>query len=428
MDILLTSLGSHGDIHPYIGIGKALAGRGHDVTLLLNPYFESLVTGAGLRFEPLGTAELFRTLADDKDLWNPRKGFKVVFGAVLSALEEHYERTCDYVRAHPGAVVGASSLCLGTRCAQDKLGFRCATIHLSPAVFRSYSAPPRLPGLYMPRWYPRWLKHWLWDGGDKYFIDPFIAPRLNEFRSRVGLSPVSHILRDWWNSPDMVIALFPDWYAPRQDDWPAQTRMSDFPLYDERDQHVTDPRLESFLSEGPPPIAFTPGSAMLFGGSFFRSAADACQILGMRGLLLTRHAEQIPSRLPPGVIHVPYAPFSTLLPRVAALVHHGGMGTTAQALRAGTPQLIMRMAHDQYDNALRVRRLGVGAEVKPSRFTARRVASALRRLLNTPGLSVSCQAVSARFKGVDGIEMACNHLESLAQPASTEPPLQRAMA
>src|SRR6185436_13395214 len=101
-----------------------------------------------------------------------------------------------------------------------------------------------------------------------------------------------------------------------------------------------------------------------------------CALLGRRGILLTRHREQVPDNLPREVIHIDYAPFSQLLPRCAALVHHGGIGTSAQALASGVPQLVTPFTHDQPDNAARLKRLG-GAEVLPSsRYRAHRIVPA----------------------------------------------------
>ena len=138
---------------------------------------------------------------------------------------------------------------------------------------------------------------------------------------------------------------------------------------------------------------------MSHGHEFFDAAAEACRLLGRRGLLLTRHTEHLPATLPPGVIHVPYAPFSELLPRCAALVHHGGIGTTAQALAAGVPQLVMPMSHDQPDNAERLRKLGVGDEVSVKKFRAPAVAAKLRGLIESDEVARRCAEVAARFVG-----------------------------
>jgi UDP:flavonoid glycosyltransferase YjiC (YdhE family) len=181
-----------------------------------------------------------------------------------------------------------------------------------------------------------------------------------------------------------------------------------------------DESLLKFLDAGDAPIAFTPGSAMAQGQLFFAAAVDACRRLGRRGILLTRQSGQVPADLPPSMIHVRFAPFSELLPRCAALVHHGGIGTTSQALRAGTPQLVMAMAHDQLDNADRAVKLGVAATIKRRKFTGRNVARALAALLAKPGLCENCVAVASRFVGHDALAETAAAIEQMrrAEPAA----------
>jgi len=249
---------------------------------------------------------------------------------------------------------------------------------------------------------------------DRLVLDPAIGTPLNAFRATKGLKPVSSVTGDWWHSPDLVIGLFPEWFAPPQPDWPPQVRLTGFPLFDEKGLEPLPPALLDFLDAGDKPIAFTPGSANTHGRAFFAAAADACARLGRRGLLLTRHADTLPPTLPPGVIHVSYAPFSELLSRVAALVHHGGVGTTAQAFAAGVPQLVMPMSHDQPDNAMRVKRLGVGDAIAEKRFRGPAVAEKLAGLLNSPAVASRCQSVAARFAGARPIDDTCDLIEALA--------------
>src|SRR4029078_11194284 len=137
-----------------------------------------------------------------------------------------------------------------------------------------------------------------------------------------------------------------------------------------------------------------------------------CVKLNRRGLLLTRHKDQLPKQLPPNVRHESYAPFGRLLPRCAALVHHGGIGTTSQALRAGVPQLIMPMSHDQFDNAVRVRRLGVGGEVKRRKYRAELVANELARLVDSPQTTAACRKIQKQFTD-DALATTCELVEQL---------------
>ncbi|HEY0007451.1 MAG TPA: nucleotide disphospho-sugar-binding domain-containing protein, partial [Tepidisphaeraceae bacterium] len=245
-----------------------------------------------------------------------------------------------------------------------------------------------------------------------------------KLRAEIGLAPVQRVQGKWWNAKALTIGLWPEWFFPRQPDYPPQVRLSGFPQYDESDHLGIDPQLDAWLSAGEPPIAFTPGSAMIFGHKFFESAVKACKKLGMRGVLLTRHADHLPQNLPDTVRHVPFVPFGLLLPRCAAIVHHGGIGTTAQGLRAGIPQLFMPMSHDQPDNASICRKLGVADSISPMFFSGGRVARKLARLLNSKTVKEACDQLAIQAREDDGVTQVCFMLESLrtpiAKPAASE--------
>jgi rhamnosyltransferase subunit B len=257
------------------------------------------------------------------------------------------------------------------------------------------------------------LRRMLWWLVDRAVVDPAIVPEMNRFRRELGLRRMSRIFDAWVHSPQRVIGLFPDWFAPPQPDWPAQLRLTGFPLYDESDQHTLPPGLEQFLSSGTPPLVFTPGSANRAAGAFLRTAVDAATKLERRALLLTRYAEQVPQPLPPAVHHEAYVPFSRVLPRCGALVHHGGIGTSAQGLAAAIPQLIMPLAFDQPDNAARLEQLGVGRWVVPSRFTPDRVARALDLLLDDGRVHQRCRRWSEAVQAGNAMRDTCTLLEEI---------------
>ena len=169
-------------------------------------------------------------------------------------------------------------------------------------------------------------------------IDPLLGPSINELRQELGIeSPARGIFRDWNLSPQLVLGLFPEWFAPTQPDWPGQVALTGFPLWDQPEAAGLPVEVDEFLRGGEPPIVFTPGSAMAHGQEFFQAAVEACQSLGRRGILLTKYPQQLPPALPADVRHFSFVPFSQLLPRAAALVHHGGIGSSAQGLAAGLP-------------------------------------------------------------------------------------------
>ena len=418
MHHLIVTIGSHGDTHPFVGIGRELRRRGHRVTLVANEIFAPLARSADLEFEMLGSAAEFREALKLKDMWHPAKGLKTVFeNAILPLMRPTYDIIRD--RYVPGeTVVTAHAIAFGARIAQETLGIPLATVHLAPAVFRSVHQPPVFGVAMWAQHLPKPLLGALWWFGDRFVADAVLKRPINALRAEFGLPPVSKIIDQWWLSPQRVIALFPPWYGQPQPDWPKQVKLTGFPLYDERGVEPLSAPLAEFLDAGPPPIAFTFGSAMTHASKLLHASADACHRLGRRGLLLTRFREQVPPTLPDGVRHFDYAPFSELLPQCAALVHHGGIGTTAQALAAGVPQLIVPFAHDQHDNAARVRRLGVGTELAPKKYRAKRVAKVLDALLCDRGLGARCKVVARKFEGSDVLRETCDLIEDVDRGAT----------
>ena len=362
MKFLMSALGSAGDVHPFIAIGEALCARGHAVRILASPPFEQRIRDAGLAFAPLGTADDYERVLQRPELWQPRGGARLILDELLQRLPEGYAATDRYAQ-EPGTVLVGSTLSWGVRLSQERRGLPAATVHLSPLCLQSAMQPAILPGVGDLSWMPAWALRALQGAGERWVLDRWIGPRLNAFRATLGLAPVRRIWSRWMHSPDLVIGAWPSWFAPPQADWPPATIVSGFPLFGQQGIGLA-PSLTAFLAAGPAPIGITPGSAMAHGEGFFARALAACEATGQRALLVTPYRAQLPAALPAWAQVVDYAPFGALLPRLSALIHHGGIGTSAQALAAGVPQLVVPFAHDQFDNAARLQRLAVSRTLR----------------------------------------------------------------
>ena len=413
MHVFIVAVGSHGDVLPLLAIATELRRRGHAVTLAAPAPFAAMADRASLPFFALGSEEDYRRAAVETELWRPWRGVKALFRHVSGLTEPTYAWLAGIAR--PGeSIVLASTLALGARVAQEKLGLDVVTVHLMPLLAGSRTDPPVLPGLPLPERVPARLRHWIGRGADRLVIGPAALPALNEFRARLDLPPVLR-LRRWWSSPQRVLFAFPRWYAAPQPHRMPQSLQVGFPLADRfGDVAELEPAVARFLDEGPP-LAFTYGSAMSGSHGFFRTALRICERLGRRGLLLAPQGGQVPTDLPASVLHVPYAPFSRVLPRCAALIHHGGIGTVAQALAAGIPQLVVPVAFDHFDEARWLQRLGVGTSLSRRRFTPARATSTLRRLLTDPHVAQACAAAKARMAQEDGVGEACDAVEAFAR-------------
>jgi rhamnosyltransferase subunit B len=409
---ILTPVGSSGDAHPYIGLGERLRSRGHGVTLIAAGPHRTAAERAGLDFVSIVRDEDYDAASQDPDLWDARKGFGVVARMVLRGLDDGWRAIQE--RYVPGeTLLVGHPLGFATRSFEDKHNAPSATLHLAPSSIRTAYAVPALPGGIDISSWPLLLKRALWALIDKTQIDPIIVPGLNAWRATHGLPPVERVFREWLNSPRRVIGLFPEWFGPRQPDWPAPFEFASFPLWDDPGRAGIDAELEQFLSVGSAPIVATPGTANRHAAGFFRAVTGAAERSGRRAILLTGFLEQVPSDLPSTVLAREYLPLSAILPRAAVLIHHGGVGTMAQAFASGTPQLVMPMAFDQPDNALRAKRAGVGRWINSSRFTVERVLEALDEL-STPAVAATAASIRDRLGAVDGIGAACDLLEQEA--------------
>jgi len=413
---LLVTIGSAGDVLPFVGLGRELRRRGHRVTLITGGYFEPLIRRNGLDFAEIISRDEYLSMIDHPDLWHPFRAPRFI---MQNAVAPMIRRVYDVVTTlhEPGrTTVAASTLSLGARIAEEAHGIPTATIHLQPAVIRSIVAPPTLAGMLAGPRVPRAVvraQFWL---ADKLVVDRLLCPELNGLRRELRLPPVSRVFGDYLHSTSQTIGLFPAWFAPPQPDWPRHLQLTGFPLFDEQELTPLDDDLRRFLADGDRPIAFTPGSAMTQGRNFFAAAAEACRLLRRRGLLLTRHPEQLPKSLPAGVRHVEFAPFTHLLPQCAALVHHGGIGTMSQAFAAGIPQVVMPLAHDQQDNAARAERLGVSHTLPPKQFRGDRLAAMLRSLLDSRTVAATCGEFAARISGTSPLEQTADLLEGDPTP------------
>jgi rhamnosyltransferase subunit B len=390
------------------GIGRELRRRGHRVTLLANEAFRAVAERAGLEFVGVGSKADYQAAVNSPHLFGDQlKGFRVVIDRMIAPALRPLDRAIEE-RYVPGeTVVAATSLAFGARIAQDRLGVPVVTLHLQPTLLPTAYDVPVLPGL------PFWLKRGALPLVER-MSDWIFAGVVNAARAEAGLAPVRGVMGRWGASPLRVLGLFPEWYAPPQADWPPQTRLTGFVRYD--DGGVPDESSPALPPGEGPIVVFTAGTGMRHGGSFFEASTEACRRLGCRGLLLTRSREDVPPHLPRGVAHCAYAPFSALFPLVSAVVHHGGIGTAAQAFAAGVPQLVVPQSFDQPDTAARVRRLGTGLSLPAPRYTAEKAAAALSRLIEDPRFRERATPIAERMRNENGAVAACDAIVAAVIP------------
>lgn len=417
---IVVALGTTGDIHPFLGIAAALQARGHAVTFLANEQFEEMASRVGVAFHPVGRIAEYEAAVANPALWDSKRGFEVVWRCVAPAMKATY----DFIRrmaassecvvvAHPLAILGGAGL------ARERLPDTClVAAYLAPANLRSCHDPSQMGPTRVPKFLPRLIRRWLWRGIDALFVHPIVLPELNAFRKELGLAPVGSFAEYLYGIPDLSITLFPDWFAKLQPDWPPGLERGDFLLFDSQHDAGLPEAVEAFLNDGEPPVVFTPGSGMRHGAAFFGASLGACLRLDKRAVFLTSHAAQVPDKLPSTIKWFKYIPFRPLLQRAAALVHHGGIGSSAEAMRAGIPQLVMPMAHDQFDNAARIEALGVGLRIERRRYSAHAVVEKLSALLRSGPVRDQCRKIAARFHDMHPADSVCRLIENASRGAA----------
>ena len=413
--ILITTWGSLGDLHPYIAVALGLKSRGHEVILATGECYRRKIEALDLGFRAVRPDCAW--VADPvvmRRLSHPRWGIIRAVQEQLKSLPEMYEDTL--AAAEDADLLVGNMAAYASAIVAEKKGLPwVSAMHIPTGIFSAYD-PPLIPG------FPGFSKSLRGLGPN--FWGPFgrsvnwlmrgLGRRWLRVRKEAGLAPARGFnpLTESY-SPALHLALFSKWLADKQVDWPAQTIVTGFPWFDADGDDELPPQLSRYLDEGEPPLVFTLGSAVVAdAGRFYHHSAAAAKLLGRRAVLVAKNGRVVPSELPDGVVAMDYAPFSRLFPRAATIVHHGGIGTTGQALRSGRPSLIMPCAWDQPDNAFRAARLGIARTIPRTCYEPKRVAAELRLLLEEPAYSQSAAEIAAKVRKEDGVKAACDAIEA----------------
>ncbi len=412
--LVLATFGSLGDLHPAIALATGLRNRGHSVTLATSAPYRDKIVAAGLDFQPIRPD--FALVDDDlvRRIMDGSRGSEFLMRELVFPVVREMHADLLALAADADGLLTSELVCAAPLIG-ERTGRRWAFFSLSPISFFPRHDPPLLPGPPGTRLFQSFgpLASQMLLRAARLVTRSWWKP-VRALRRELGLPPGGSPLFEGKFSPHLNLALFSPLLQAPQPDWPAPTVQTGFLFHDEA--HVR-PRLpagvEAFLAAGDAPIVFTLGSAAVtLAGDFYAVGAEAARRLGRRAVLLLGRNPP-PARLPPSILACDYLPFGLIFPRAAALVHQGGVGTTAQAMRAGRPMLIVPFAHDQFDNAARVARLGIGRMLTRRQYRADTVAAALAALLDAPAVAGQATAVGAQVGAERGLERACAAIETM---------------
>jgi len=418
--IVLSNIGTYGDTNPLIAIALELRRRGHTPVMALPAVYEPKIRPLGLEFHAIrpdidpSNTSLVEMIYDIKN--GTEHGLR---DFLFPVLRQTYGDLLDAATKPERAdLLLLGELNYAGPLVAEVTGIPWASYVLAPLSFFSAFDPPALPG------YP-WLAR-----ADEVIpgfgrvikrVSRLVSRKWPEpiyaLRRELGLPRGTNPLFDAKHSPNLVLALFSRALGVEQKDWPAHTLITGFCYYDAESGNPALPaNLEAFLAAGPPPVVFTLGSAaVLTAGDFYEVSAQAAIHLGIRAVLLigTDPRNQLTAPLPPSICVAEYAPYSQLFSCSAMVVHQGGVGTTAQCLRAGKPMLIVPFSHDQPDNGRRMRLLRVGQVMQRGNYTPKRVARRLEAMLAAPQLAQRAKTVAQQLSKENGVRTACDTLEEL---------------
>lgn len=401
--MLLVTHGSDGDVLPFVRLGQALRQRGHAVTLLTHAPYRQRALAAGLDFVPIDTPEQFERFSADTARLPDGQGTLdwLEFyrrNKLFEQLAAEYRALADRVRPGRSVLVGRHTSALSVLLGRELLGVPAAWVAVAPIQLMAA-------------------------GVARHLHQHVLATGIDRVRRDLGLGPVTDWTA-WFSSADLQLGLWPRWFDQAGTPSAPGVRLTGFPLPDDRPEPLPPGAAECLV--GPSrPVLVTGGTGRMLNPGFYQAAMAGCRLAGRPVLLVVPHEELVPRPLPPDVVWFPRLPFRTVMPEVAAVVHHGGIGTLTRALVSGTPQVILADGADRPDNAARLAREGLARWLPRAAWTPENVAALLDE-----ALAAGRHAPMAASEHAErGLATACEQLESLlgtapaARPAPVHPRL-----
>ncbi|WP_033222897.1 glycosyltransferase [Kitasatospora phosalacinea] len=417
---LMVTHGSDGDVLPFVGLGAALAQAGHRAVLLTHGPYRAVAEGAGLGFAAIdGEAEFESVLADTPGLLGSAPHLAGWAGFYRrNALFEQIAAECrTLAELHvPGGtvLVGRHTSAVSVRFAAELLRAPVAWVALAPTQLLAVPVAA-------------------------YLYGAELAAGMQEVRAGLGLPEVPD-WRAWFAGADAELGLWPGWFDAAGPRAPARVALTGFPLADAsaralgaRPSGPSDPPgdpsadpsgdpFDGLFPAGARPVLATGGTGRMLAADYYPALLAAAGRTGLPTLLVVRHRDLLPDVLPDNVRWSPGLDFARAVPHAAAVVHHGGIGTLARALAAGTPQVLMADGVDRPDNAARLSRLGLARAVPADRWRTPELAAAIGAAAADHDLPLRAAAVTGPQRPQEALDAAAARLAGLL----TGPPRPRA--
>jgi rhamnosyltransferase subunit B len=418
--IVITTFGSSGDLNPFLALALGLRASGHDVVFAVEEGFRASVESAGFPVRPM-TGDAMGTMSRYTDdiitKSTPVQSVRILVEKYLAPTLR--AKIADLRAATTDADLLISSMpALAASFVADLTGIPLLAVALTPIMAPSQYIDPSPFPVTLPAGLQRAANRAGWWFG-MWVVGRMLDTPVNEIRAEYGLPR----RRNWMytvasnsSAVGAAVAVSPA-FCPPPPDWPSSVRETGFLFWDRPASWREPPELTDFLSGSAPVVAvstgsMSPGIARAF-AAFYRASVGAILRVGARAMVIGASRDILPDPLPPGVLALPFAPFSEVYPRCAAVIHHGGIGTTAQGLRAGVPQLIVPWGVDQFFTGTQIQRIGAGRWLQRKSYTEPRAARLLGALLHDPRYRERALALAAVIAREDGVGTLCAAVDSL---------------
>jgi sterol 3beta-glucosyltransferase len=422
VNILILTVGSRGDVQPYVALGRGLRTAGHTVAVATNVRFEAFVTGNGLGYAPLSD-DLTALLdspegrAATEDMGSFLTGARTVIKLLKRTrpIQQALMRDgWDAARSLDPDLIIYHPKMIGAPHYADKLGIPAAMAVLFPQLVPTGAYPSLgFPRLKLGERYNK-LTYWA-----VLAIAGRVGRRyIEEWRSVQRLSPHprgSDVLHRSNGSRIPVLHAISRHVVADPSDWPQTVVSTGYWFLDGPAEWAPPPALERFLAAGEPPVYIGFGSmAGRDPQRVTHIVIEALRRAGLRGVLATGWGGLAPEEIPEEVFVLEEAPHDWLFPRTAAVVHHGGAGTTAAGLRAGRPTVVCPFFGDQPFWGWRVHELGVGsAPISRKDLTVDRLTRALRQVTKDPSIRERAEKLGTKIRDEDGVTTAVAAIEQM---------------
>jgi rhamnosyltransferase subunit B len=414
--IIVTTFGSTGDLNPFVALGLALRSKGHDVCFAVEANFQQQVSLLGFPVRVL-TGDQREALGPyHHQIFNsdqPLTSLKLLLDRyILPTLPAKVAELREICQEADLLVSVASQFAAAI--VAELLQIPWVSVILTPSTLPSASIAAQPLPVPLPAPLQRLSNRFSWFLGGM-FLRQVVDKPVNRLRRTFQVPPRSNLMWTGNLSSRFTALAVSSALVPRPDDWPEYVQITGFCFWDGSVDWRPPETLEAFLHGGKPVVAVTAGTVApeeraLF-VPYYQVSIESILACGARALLINAPETSVSPEQREDVLNVPFAPFSQVFPTCAAVIHHGGIGTIAQCLRAGVPSLVVPGGMDQPFNAAQVMQRKAGVWIPRKRYTARRVEQALKALLCIPTYQEQARKIQAQVMHEDGVAALCAAVE-----------------